>query len=861
MTPGWRTKIGFWSVKPEGDSDWMGRMDANLTREETAARGRAIQIEKQRVSVDVRDATDMSQPTYPVRTTLSLNSAGAETWIDYQGDAVTAVLVDGESRTIEFDGARIQLRHLPVNQPCVVEIQGASRYSRSGEGLHRFQDPVDEQIYLYTQYEPADARRVFPCFEQPDIKTHFTFELAGPENWQLLSNQPEVSREPVGNGVDHVVFAPTPPLSSYLTCLVAGPYHRVDDVWSAPTGDVELAWLCRASLAPHLDAQELFRITTAGLDYLNVAFGEYVWGKYHQVMVPEYNLGAMENPGLVTYTESYVFRSPATPAQYQQRSNTILHEMSHMWFGDLVTPRWWSDLWLKESFAEFMGAHLSLEAAGFEDAWLNFTGGRKSRAHVADSTPTTHPIVAEIPDLEAAENNFDAITYSKGASALTQLVHYVGLESFFPGCRLYFERHAFGNATLVDFLAALTETSGMDLQAWADAWLQTRGHDELTAETTGPATAIERLVIHRGPGEMNDGTRPHATTVGLYNMVEGRLELRDRHHILISSETTEVTAAAGQQLPAAILPNDTDQTFVRVRFDAETRRALLTNVGDLEPLVRATSWASLFSDVRDGALQVAEYVEAVIVHGPQEDRTGILASLMSHVEDALQRFAPTNKDLATRWRDTCRATAEAAAPGSVQQLQWTKALIRASKFAGSDISWILDGDLVGLELTNDLKWLVWQSLAAQGIARDEDLDAALAADGTASGLTDHLQAWYAIPNRERKRQGWDRVHVVDGETNDHMSAILEGLFAPGESDLTDDFAAPYFNGLTNLWRDQPGEIAQRLVVEGFPRNVAHLPLADAWLRENADASPALRRLVIEERFELEVAARVQAAQR
>ena len=835
-------------------------MDANLTREETAARARAIQIEKQRVSVDVRDATDLSQPTYPVSTSITLTSSAARTWLDYQGDAVTAVRVDGDPRPVEFDGARIQVRGLPVGQVCVVEVQGASRYSKSGEGMHRFQDPADAQIYLYTQYEPADARRVFPCFEQPDIKPHFTFELTGPDHWQLLSNQPEVSREAVGNDVDHVVFAPTAPLSTYLTCLVAGPYHRVDDVWAAPQGDVELAWLCRASLARHLDAEELFRITTAGLEYLNEAFGEYVWGKYHQVMVPEYNLGAMENPGLVTYAEDYVFRSPATPAQYQQRSNTILHEMSHMWFGDLVTPRWWSDLWLKESFAEFMGAHLSQEAAGFEDAWLNFTGARKARALIADSMPTTHPIVADIPDLEAAKNNFDALTYSKGASALTQLVHYVGLEAFFAGCRLYFERHAFGNATLTDFLAALTESSAMDLQSWADAWLQTRGHDELTAEVHGSGTTIERLIIRRGPGEMEDGTRPHATTVGFYDLVEGRLTLRDRHDVLVDSDDTEVVDVVGQPLPAAILPNDTDQTFVRVRLDPATRLALLGHVSDLEPLVRATSWASLFSDVRDGALMVSEYVDAVIVHGPREDRTGILASLIGHVEDALQRFIPDDTGLAARWRDTCRTVAEEAPAGSMRQLQWAKAFIRAVVVAPSDISWILDGELAGLEITDDLRWLVWKSMAAQGQASDETLNDALAADDTASGRVAHLQAWYARPEMKLKHEAWSRSHIVDGETNDDLDAILRGLFTPGQADFTDEFAPPYFTALRDVWRDHPIEIALRLVLWGFPTNVAHLPLAESWLQDNTDASEALRRLVVECHFELAVAARVRAGQ-
>ncbi len=835
-------------------------MGANLTREETAARAGAIVIDQQRVSVDVRDATDLSQPTYPVATTITLTTSEPDTWLDYQGDAVTALLVDGESRRVEFDGSRIHLSDLPTGRPCVIEVQGASRYSRSGEGMHRFRDPVDEQTYLYTQYEPADARRVFPCFEQPDIKPHFTFELTGPADWHLLSNQPEVSRQDVGNGVDHVTFAPTPPLSTYLTCLVAGPYHRVDDVWQSAQGDVELAWLCRASLAQYLDADELFRITTSGLDYLEVAFGEYVWGKYHQVMVPEYNLGAMENPGLVTYTEAYVFRSSATPAQYQQRSNTILHEMSHMWFGDLVTPRWWSDLWLKESFAEFMGAHLSKEAAGFEDAWLNFTGGRKARAHVADSMPTTHPIVADITDLEAAKNNFDAITYSKGASALTQLVHYVGLESFFAGSRLYFERHAFGNATLTDFLAALTETSGRDLQSWADAWLQTRGHDELSANVVDTDGIIDRLVIHRGAGPMDDGTRPHATTVGLYDLLDGHLVLRERHDVLIESDVTQVPAAAGGPLPAAILINDTDQTFVRVRLDRPSRAALLKGISDLDPLVRATSWAALFSDVRDTILSVRDYVDAVIEHGPREDRTGTLAALIGHVEDALQRFAPGDTELGQRWRDACRTVAEVSEPGSVRQLQWAKAHVRAASMAPSDLRWILEGGLDGLELSDDLRWLTWQSMSAQGNATGAELDQVLARDDTASGRVAHLQARYSRPDGALKQEAWRRAHTVDGETNAHVDALLHGIFAPGQQSLTDVFAEPYFASLRDVWRDHPIEIARRLVVGGFPTDVSRLGLADVWLDENTAAPAALRRLVVERRFELAVAATVQDAQ-
>ncbi|MDO5737543.1 MAG: ERAP1-like C-terminal domain-containing protein, partial [Propionibacteriaceae bacterium] len=451
-----------------------------------------------------------------------------------------------------------------------------------------------------------------------------------------------------------------------------------------------------------------------------------------------------------------------------------------------------------------------------------------------------------------------AITYSKGASALTQLVHYVGLEAFFAGCRLYFERHAFGNATLTDFLAALTETSGRDLQTWADAWLQTRGHDELTAEVTESDGVIESLVIRRGPGPMADGTRPHATTLGLYDLVDGRLTLRQRHDVLIEADATELPRVAGQQVPAVILPNDTDQTFVRVRLDGRTRAALLTNIGDLEPLVRATSWAALFADVRDTTLPVRDYVAAVITHGPHEDRTGTLTALIGHVEDALERFAPDDVELGERWRHTCRVVAEDSEPGSMRQLQWLKAHVRAAALAPSDLRWILDGELPGLELSDDLRWLVWQSLAAQGAASSEELDRVLSKDDTASGVLAHLRAWYARPDGALKQEAWRRAHTVDGETNAHVDALLQGIFAPGQQ--VDDFVEPYFASLRDVWRDHPIEIARRLVVGGFPRDVAHLDDAAAWLAAEEDAPAALRRLVVEQHFELAVAARVQGAQ-
>ncbi len=816
-------------------------MSANLTLAETAARADAVDLRTQEVTVDLSNCRDLEQPTYPVRSTLTLETAEAETWVDYLGESVTAVLVDGAPRPVEFDGARVWLRDLPVGSECTVVIEGASRYSRSGEGLHRFQDPADGEVYLYTQYEPADARRVMPCFEQPDMKARWSFTVIGPDGWQLLTNQPEVRRSRAEEGIVVVEYAPTPQLSSYLTCIVAGPYARVEDHWTSDDGEVEvpLALLCRASLAEHLDGDELFRITKAGLGMLHDVFGPYTWGKYDQVFVPEYNLGAMENPGLVTFTEQYLFRSRATAAQYQGRSNTILHEMSHMWFGDLVTPRWWSDLWLKESFAEFMGAFLSQRAAGFDDAWLNFAIGRKAGAYAADSLPTTHPIVADIPDLEAAKNNFDRITYSKGASALTQLVHYVGEDDFFAGCRLYFARHAHDTATLADFLAALADVSGKDLAAWSDAWLTTSGHDTLVVD---------------GDTLLRDGFRPHATTVGHYRIDGGRLVLDRREGVRVEGERTAL-AGGGD----VVIPNDTDQTFARLQLDPASRTTVMQHLSGLEPLTRAVVWGALWTDVRAARLPMRDYVAATSRHAPVEDRPGILATLLANTLHGLDHYvAPGERaGLLADWCTTTRRAAADAEPGSDQQLQWTKAHLAAAARSDVDVAWVLYEPLPGLEISDDLTWLVWQTRAAQGRATDADLDAVLAADRTASGSIAHLRAWHSRPAAALRAAAWERAHTVDGPSNDEVDALMAGAFAPGDPALTEPFAEPYFDTLLQVWREQPIEIARRLVVQGFPRDVAHLERSGEWLREHADAPGALRRLVIERDAELRIAAAAQ----
>ena len=479
-------------------------------------------LQERAAAVDLRAYhlhLDLSQvkesPTFGATSRIELTTTEPELFLDYLGESVEQVTVNGQVQDVDFDGSLIRLHGLPVGEELTIEVSGTSRYSRTGQGLHRMHDQADDATYLYSHLEPSDARRIFPCFEQPDLKAPFHVTMTAPKDWQILSNQPETEREEHGDNAT-VRFAPTPPLSTYLTSFAAGPYKYQERTWNSPDGDhsAQLRAFARASMFEYLD-EEILELTAQGMDYFHENFGfAYPWGKYDSIFVPEYNLGAMENPGLVTFTESYIFRSKATRSQKAARANTILHEMSHMWFGDLVTPQWWDDLWLKESFAEFMGADASVHATAYEEAWVNFAGQRKNWAYLQDQLPTTHPIKAEIPDVDAARQNFDGITYAKGAAVLKQLVHYVGRDNFYAGARDYFQEHAFAAATFDDLLAALKKHTDRDLDSWSKAWLRTWGPDTLTPELHTEGEKITELAVS---AEAEDTTRPHRLNVAFFD--------------------------------------------------------------------------------------------------------------------------------------------------------------------------------------------------------------------------------------------------------------------------------------------------------------------------------------------------------
>ncbi|MCC2029110.1 aminopeptidase N [Microbacterium sp. YMB-B2] len=820
---------------------------ANLTREETAARSAGITVRDIRVELDIRQAPDPQVGGFGSTTTLRFDATTDATWIDFIGE-VRAVTVNGDDRPVVYDGARIAISGLQASNTVVID--GIGLYSRSGEGLHRFVDPVDGETYLYTQYEPADSRRVMACFEQPDMKASYTFVVHAPAGWHVLSNQSSIRVAEQGEA-QTVEFAPTLPLSSYITAVAAGPYHRVDAEWTRGDQMVALGVLCRPSLAEFLEADEIIQVTRQGLDFFTDAFAfPYPWGKYDQIFVPEYNLGAMENPGLVTFTEAYLSRGAATDAQRGSRANTILHEMAHMWFGDLVTMRWWDDLWLKESFADYMGSHASFAATRFTDAWERFAANRKAWAYQQDQLPTTHPIVADITDLEAAKLNFDGITYAKGASVLKQLVAFVGEERFFEGARRYFAAHAFGNTTLDDLLVQLEDVSGRDVRAWSRAWLETSGMSTLWIEDAGD----ERVLVQSDP-------RPHRLRVGLYDLDGGALVRRESVEVDIADERTPIRV----QDADLVLINDDDLTYAKARLDARSVDAVEQGLSTLDPLPRALAWSALWNAARDGELPIKRYLAIVAAHAAAEENMGLLAGVIANAAYSIGHYLPEPERSAQRagWLETTWAALNGAAPGSDAQLSWARAFAAASAFDSSragEARGVLDGrGPEGLRIDPDLRWTLLTALATTGQASAADIDAELERDATASGRTAAVRARAAAPSRSARAAAWDAAWDDESLTNDHLSTTIDGVRAGGRRDLIEDRDADYFARILGAWSTRSIELARRLVVGLFPAS-DDLTMVDAWLAENTDAPGALRRLVIEQRDHLARELRVRALQ-
>ena len=838
-------------------------MAGNLTRDEARGRARILSVDSYAVELDLTTGDETFRSTTTVR--FSSSETGARTFIDLVAPKMHGATLNGEALDVAelFDGERLTLPSVAAENELTVVADAA--YMRTGEGLHRFVDPVDDSVYLYSQFETADAHRMFTCFDQPDLKASFELTVYAPPSWEVVSNSaPDVEREAAGNERVRWHFPATPVMSTYITALIAGPYHVVRDEHDG----IPLGLYCRASLAEHLDSDALFEVTKQGFDFFHDLFDvRYAFGKYDQLFVPEFNAGAMENAGAVTFLEDYVFRSRVTDARYERRAETILHEMAHMWFGDLVTMRWWDDLWLNESFATYASVYCQANATKWTDAWTTFANVEKAWALLQDQLPSTHPIAADMVDIQAVEVNFDGITYAKGASVLKQLAAYVGVDAFFAGVRAYFKKNAYGNTELKDLLKHLEAASGRDLSGWSREWLETTGvntmRPEFEVDADGNFTSF--AVLQEAASE-HPTLRSHRLAVGLYDRTENGIVRRERVELDVSGERTEVAELVGKARPDLVLINDDDLTFTKIRLDERSLRTVVEGVGEIrESLPRALAFGAAWDMTRDGEMAARDYVELVISGISGVDDVMVAQTLLRQAAGAIVNYAdPAWRPIGfEKLGSRLRELLSSAEPGGDLQLAYVNALasVAVTEADLSLLRGLLDGAITvdGLTVDTDLRWTLLRRLVSTGEAGEAEIDAELKADPTAAGQRNAAGARAAIPTSEAKEAAWERI--VGGDlANAEFRSVLVGFTEPLQADLYRPFLDRYFARLAPAWESWTGEFAQSFAEIAYPSHLveeATLERTDAYIAENSPA-PALRRLLIEGRAGVERALRARA---
>ncbi|MEU3681827.1 aminopeptidase N [Streptomyces sp. NPDC030592] len=826
-----------------------------LTRDEAQTRSRLLDVHHYAIDLDLTRGDETFDSRTVIRFTVRGDTDSTDTFVEVKPAELRAVTLDGQPLDpAALDENRLALKNLAPGEH-ELRVDAAMRYSRTGEGMHRFTDPTDGETYVYTQLFLDDVQRVYAAFDQPDLKAVFDLTVTAPEGWTVLANG---ITEHTGDG--RWKAATTPLISTYLVAVAAGPWHSVRTEHRGLPFGIH----CRRSLAPHLDADadELFDVTRACFDRYHEKFTEpYPFDSYDQAFVPEFNAGAMENPGLVTFRDEFVFRSAVTETQRQTRAMVVAHEMAHMWFGDLVTLRWWDDIWLNESFAEYMGYQTTAEATRFTDTWTDFGVTRKAWGYDADQRPSTHPVAPEdVRDTASALLNFDGISYAKGASALRQLVAWLGEKDFLAGINTHFERHKFANASLADFIDSLAAATDRDVHAWADAWLRTTGVDTLTPSIAGD-NGSRVLTVHR------TGERPHRIAVGLYDQdpgEEGRLTPRERLDIDVSQDGPRPIG----KLPALVVLNDGDLSYAKIRFDADSFRAVRESLSGLpDPLTRAVVWNALRDAVRDGELPAATYLDIARTHLPHETDLalvdGVLAFAAGQVADRYvtpeQRPAALNT-LAELCRDLIRRTEDGDHPG----LRLIAVRHRISTAAHPDTiaAWLADGTVPGgPELDPELRWRILTRLAVLGATDEAAIAAELASDPSATGQEGAARCRAALPDAEAKARAWDAMFASDDLSNYLFTATAQGFWQPEQADLVAGYVPRYYTEAVALAARRGPAIADAAGRWAFP---AHAVDADTLRlgREclaDADPIPALRRKLTDQLDDLARALRVREA--
>ncbi len=840
----------------------------NLTRSEAQERRSLVDTQTYDVTLDLTTGPEVFRSRTVVRFT---GTEGASTFIDLIARDVHEITLNG--RTIDpataYADSRIALDELAPENELVIEAD--CLYTNTGEGLHRFVDPVDGEVYLYSQFEVPDSRRMFAVFEQPDLKAEFSFTVTAPDYWKVVSNSPTPESIPAGPGSATWAFAPTPRMSSYITALIAGPYESThSELTNADGRVIPLGVYARKSLWPFMDADYIFDKTREGFAYFEEKFDfPYPFAKYDQLFVPEYNAGAMENIGAVTFTEAYVFRSKQTDAIKERRVVTILHELAHMWFGDLVTMKWWNDLWLNESFAEWASTIATAEATEWTEAWTTFNAMEKSWAYRQDQLPSTHPIVAEINDLEDVQVNFDGITYAKGGSVLKQLTAWVGIEEFFAGVAAYFKKHAYGNTELTDLLVELEATSGRDLSTWSKKWLETAGVNTLSpvVETDVDGLITRFAITQTAPADYPT-IRPHRLGVGFYDLVDGALVRTHSLELDVDGDRTDVAELKGRRRPDLVLLNDQDLAYAKIRLDELSLQTAIAHLGDIaDPLARSLVWGAAWDQTRDAESSPSDYIELVLNNIGRETESTTVRTTLGQLQQAANTYvAPDHRATARRRvAEGLWELAQAAEAGSDNQLQFVQAVASSASTPEQveRVRAIRDGEIVfdGLEIDTDLSWQLLIALAAGGAVDGAAIDAALAADNTAKGAESAAQARAAMPGASAKQAAWDSLVEKDDLSNTVVRSAVLGFGHPATVSDLEPFVSQYFAMIERIWQERSYQMANYLVEGLFPTQLASRELRDTtrtWLAEHPDAAPALRRIVQENAAVVERALSAQA---
>ncbi len=829
---------------------------ANFTQAQAQARAALIKNVNYQIELDL---LDHQATQFGSKTTVEFSAAaGASTWIDLIAPAVSSIELNGEAvLATAFNGFRIELTNLKAENKLVITANCA--YSTTGEGLHRFIDPVDNERYLYSQFETADARRAYACFDQPDIKARYLFTMKAPKHWVVLSN---TATEPTDAGEFNLWrFPKTEIISTYITAIVAGNYHQTHDNYVGEFGSYPLRVLCRQSLKDHLNYKFMFETVKHGFKVFERDFNVgYPFGKYDQIFVPEFNAGAMENAGCVTFRDDYIWRGKVTAFEHHWLSNVVLHELAHMWFGNYVTMQWWNDLWLNESFAEWAAYHAQQEQPGFSDAWVNFLTTRKSWGYRQTQLPSTHPIATDVSDLESVWDNFDGISYAMGASVLRQLTVAVGIDKFLKGLQIYFSRHALGNAKFEDLLAAVGQAAGTDLTNWAEVWIRKAGVTTLRTSAELDGDNYKSVTINQEPPAAPAGLepvlRPHRFAIGHYDLINGKLIRTKQEMIDLAGSSTKIESLTASKVPSVLLLNDDDFTFAKIRLDQNSWRNVIEHFGKLEDtLARGLIWDAAWDVTRDAEGSASDYVSLALNGMASEPDSSTIAIAVRNLKTAVDLYAkPANQN---KYRQQIAGTlleyALTAPASSDHQLAFVRGLCAfASPGYGLEelINWYHGSSIpAGLQVDTDLRWTLLNRMVRQGVAALNEIAAELEIDNSSKGHEESVRLKAAIPTATAKAEAWDSIVNKSDASNAIVENTIAGFNDYENPDLHAEFIAKYFEMLPTLWQGDRGyHVAQNITIGLYPMPLVNNELVTATqaFLAQADIEPSARRFVSEQ---------------